>query len=268
MKCEEVEEKMIDYLDNNLDETERQGIEKHLEFCERCLDEVREIQNVMKMISKDEMVKPDDSMRIRFYHMLHSEIKKSESKNLAYSAGDSRSWYILPRYRVAAGFAILICGTFLGIFIHSGMWRSKDTAELKQLHSEVTELKKTALFTMLNEESSSNRIQALNYADDIGNADEAVIEVLVRTLNHDKNVNVRMAAAYALAKFSDQRQVCDSLVKSLSLQDDPILQVTLINILVERKEKSALKPIQQIINSDKTLHEVKVVAENGVKQLI
>jgi hypothetical protein len=77
-----------------------------------------------------------------------------------------------------------------------------------------------------------------------------------------------MAAAYALAKFSDQRQVCDSLVKSLSLQDDPILQVTLINILVERKEKSALKPIQQIINSDKTLHEVKVVAENGVKQLI
>jgi HEAT repeat protein len=148
------------------------------------------------------------------------------------------------------------------------LWRSKDTAELRQLHSEVTELKKTALFTMLNEESSSNRIQALNYADDIGNADEAVIEVLVRTLNHDKNVNVRMAAAYALAKFSDQRQVCDSLVKSLSLQDDPILQVTLINILVERKEKSALKPIQQIINSDKTLHEVKVVAENGVKQLI
>jgi hypothetical protein len=77
-----------------------------------------------------------------------------------------------------------------------------------------------------------------------------------------------MAAAYALSKFADQRAVCDSLVKSLSVQSDPILQVTLINILVERKEKSALRPIQQIIGNKSTLKEVRAVAENSLRVLM
>ena len=62
MKCEEVEIKMIDYLDNNLEDELRQEIEKHLETCERCLDELRDTQDVLNLISKDEMDKPDDSL--------------------------------------------------------------------------------------------------------------------------------------------------------------------------------------------------------------
>ena len=139
---------------------------------------------------------------------------------------------------------------------------------MHSLHSEVSELKKTAMFTMLEDESSSDRIQAVSYADQLDKPDPNVVEVLVKTLNSDKNVNVRMAAAYALSKFADQRAVCDSLVKSLSLQDDPILQVTLINILAERKVKSALLPIQKIIANRSTLKEVRAVAENSLRVLI
>jgi HEAT repeat protein len=124
------------------------------------------------------------------------------------------------------------------------------------------------MFTMLKEESSSDRIQAVRYVEEIDNPDPNMIEVLVKTLNNDKNVNVRMAAAYALSKFADRQAVCDSLVKSLSLQSDPILQVTLINILVEKKEKSALRPIQEIISNKRTLKEVRAVAENSLRVLI
>jgi hypothetical protein len=77
-----------------------------------------------------------------------------------------------------------------------------------------------------------------------------------------------MAAAYALSKFANKRAVCDSLVNSLSLQSDPILQVTLINILAERKEKSAFVPIQRIIANKSTLKEVRAVAENSLRVLI
>lgn len=77
-----------------------------------------------------------------------------------------------------------------------------------------------------------------------------------------------MAAAYALSKFADQRAVSDSLVKSLSLQTDPILQVILINILADKKEKSALRPIQEIIVNRSTLKEVRAVAENSLRVLI
>jgi hypothetical protein len=267
MKCEEVETKMMDYLDNNLDQETCLEIEKHLETCESCLDEFKEGQQVLNMISKDEMVKPDDSLRINFYHMLHKEIKK-EGEDRSILSKPSIPWYELGKYRVAASIALLICGTFIGLIIHTGFNNSSASNELKQLHSEVADLKKTAMFTMLKDESSSDRIQAVSYAGDLVNADENVIDVLVKTLNNDKNVNVRMAAAYALSKFANQRSVVDSLVNSLTQQTDPILQVTLINILAERKEKSALRPIQEIIANKSTLKEVRDVAENSLHVLI
>jgi hypothetical protein len=268
MRCDEVETKIIDYLDKNLEEGISKEIEKHLETCESCLDEFRDSQKVLNLISTDEMEKPDGSLRINFYHMLHSQINKSDQNKASSTVKTNVPRYNISGYRIAAGVAILICGTFIGMIIHGGLNNSYASNELKQLHSEVSDLKKATMFTMLKEESSSDRIQAVTYAGDLDNADDKVIDVLIKTLNTDKNVNVRMAAAYALSKFADQRAVCDSLVKSLSNQNDPILQVTLINILAERKVKSALRPIQEIIANKSTLKEVRAVAENSLRVLI
>jgi hypothetical protein len=268
MKCEEVELKMIDYLDKDLDENISLEIEKHLETCEKCLDELKDTQQVLSLISKEESAVPDGSLRINFYHMLQSEIKKNEGKGSVREPKQFAPWYSNTMYRVAAGVALLICGTFLGLLINSGINTTYSSNELKQLHSEISDLKKATMFSMLKEESSSDRIQAVRYVEDIDRPDQNVIEVLVNTLNNDKNVNVRMAAAYALSKFADQRPVVDSLVKSLSLQRDPILQVTLINILAEKKEKSALKPIQEIIANRSTMKEVRNVAQNSLRVLI
>jgi hypothetical protein len=268
MRCEEVYSKMIDYLDNNLEEGIRLEIEKHLGTCENCLDELRDTQKILNMISKEEMEKPDDSLRINFYQMLHSQIRRSNEGNTEVLWKPSAPWYNTIGFRIAAGFALLICGSFIGMLMDSRMNGSTASNELKQLQAEVSDLKKTAMFTLLQDESSSGRIQAVSYAGNFDTADENVIEVLVKTLNNDKNVNVRMAAAYALSKFTSQKYVCDSLVKSLSLQSDPILQVTLINILAERKEKSALRPVQEIIANKSTLKEVKTVAQNSLRAFI
>jgi hypothetical protein len=268
MKCEEVELQMIDYLDKNLDENISQEINKHLETCEKCLDELKDTQQVLNLIANDENIVPDGSLRINFYHMLQSEIKKNEGKGKKRTSELFTPWYTNSMYRVAAGLALLICGTFIGLLINSGLNTKYASNELKQLHSEISDLKKASLFTMLKEESSSDRIQAVRYVEELDKPDQNIIEVLVKTLNNDKNVNVRMAAAYALSKFGDQRLVIDSLVKSLSMQRDPILQVTLINILAEKKEKSALKPIQEIIANRSTMKEVRTVAQNSLRVLI
>lgn len=268
MKCEEVESVIIDYLDNSMDKELRGEIEKHLGTCERCLDELRNCQNILQTISSEEMVKPDGSMRINFYHMLHSEIKKSEKNLNEIIQKPSFAWYNSSLNRIAAGFLVLICGTFLGLIIHTGIVNSNNKSELAKLQTEVLELKQSAMFTMLKDESSSDRIQAVNFVNDLENPDEQVIDALIKTLNNDKNVNVRMTAAYALARFAGQRYVCDSLVKSLSIQDEPIIQITLINILLERKEKSALEPMQQIMTDKSTIKEVKAVAEKGIRLLL
>lgn len=268
MKCEDFETIMIDYLENQLDNERKLEIEKHLKTCERCLDELMDLQQILRLMSEEQMIKPDDSVRINFYHMLHSEIRKNEMKKPSPFPISPDRWYNRGFNRYAAGLALLICGTFIGLFIYSGVMKSSQEQKLSTLQAEVTELKKTAMFTLLKDESSSHRLLAVSYADEMEAPDDNIVEALIMTLNNDKNVNVRLAAAYALAKFSGHPSVSDSLVKSLSLQTDPILQITLINILVERKEKNAIVPIQQIITDENTLEEVKTIAEDRVKTLI
>jgi len=177
-------------------------------------------------------------------------------------------WEGMGVYRIAAVFALLIAGSLIGVVFYSLVAGSGQMKEIAGMKSEINSLKVNSIFAMLKNESSSYRIQAVNYAEEIDAPDENIINALVETLNNDKNINVRMTAAFALSKFTSQRSVCDSLVSSLQRQDDPILQVTLINILVGIGEKNAIKPIERIISDDNTLDEVRSVAEKGVKMLL
>jgi len=268
MKCEEIEGIIIDYLDGKLDPRKASLLEKHLETCESCLDEMKETQEMLQGIKVAGVAEPDTSLRINFYHMLHNEMRKNEKMTTSINPGFRMHWYEKTSYRVAAGIALLVAGTFFGVLFNSGITGSVQQKEIEGLKSEVDILRKTAMFTMLKDESSSGRIQAVRYTDEISDPDQNVIDALVSTLNTDRNVNVRMAAAYALEKFAYRKDVSDSLVKSLSLQTEPILQVSLINILAEYRVKSALRPVQEIIASKSTIKEVRAVAQNSLRDLI
>lgn len=267
MKCEEFEKVMIDYLDNSLEGTCREDIEKHLASCERCMDEVKDFQHILHTISTSNTEVPDDALRINFYHMLHAEMQRQKSSQLRQPMTSLRIW-TRPFVKVAAALALLIIGTFLGMMIKSSSKPIETNTELSQLKKEVSTLKEVALFRMLNEESPSERIKAVNYSEEIPSPDKKVFEALIATLNLDKNVNVRLAAAYSLSKFTDRKQVRDSLVESLARQTDPIIQIVLMNILVEKKESSAIKSIQKIISDKNTLKEVKDAGEKSIVRLL
>ncbi len=78
---------------------------------------------------------------------------------------------------------------------------------------------------------------------------------------------MRLASAYSLVRFSDNAGVMDALVASLGKQTEPIIQIVLINILTEKKEVKAKRPIEQILSNDSTMKEVKEIAEKSLRQL-
>ena len=126
-------------------------------------------------------------------------------------------------------------------------------------------MKEEVMLNMIDDESASQRIKAVSYSEDMSSPNQQVIDVLVNTLNRDKNVNVRLAALYSLQRFSDRRSVRDSLVNSLRMQTEPIIQVVLINLLAEKRDTRAIKPIQDIMTDKKTLKEVKDAAQRSLK---
>jgi hypothetical protein len=259
MNCNEVSSKMVDFLDKQLSGEEIKLIEKHLESCERCMDEVRDLQSVLVKISDVQMEIPDASLRSGFYSMLHAEMGKQNRDSLA------KGRKMVPLTKIAAGLALLIAGTFLGMIINPIL--KNQSSELVQLKSEIQSVKEVMMMNMLNQESPSERIKAVNYAEELS-ANDQVVQALVKTLNTDKNMNVRMAAAYSLSKLSARKDVLDSLVKSLEIQTDPIIQVVLMDILVQNRETRAVTPIQNIISNENTINEVKEIAKKNMQVLL
>jgi anti-sigma factor RsiW len=193
-------------------------------------------------------------------------------------AGDGRGKGMVikksfPLWHVAAAVLLLFGGGIgVGVLLSSRKASnpnpSSNTPEqLVTMQKEIKEMKEVLMFSLIGDESASQRIKAVSYTEEMSNPDQKVIETLVSTLNHDKNVNVRLAALYSLGSWADNRMVRDSLVASLPKQTEPLIQVMLINLLAEKKDSRIVAPIQDILSNKKTLPVVKDAAEKSLKTL-
>ena len=168
-------------------------------------------------------------------------------------------------YKIAASIILIASGVFIGTLITTN--KENENIQVADLKNEVKEMRETLMFNLLTEESASERIKAVSYADEINNPDSKIVAALITTMNEDKNVNVRLAALNAVSKFSDNKNVSDALIASLGKQTEPLMQIALINILTEKKATKAKEPIQEILKDEKTLQPVKEIAQKGLKLL-
>lgn len=269
MQCYDVESLLIDYLDAQLHPNDKVPLEKHLKECPQCRQALEEYRQIFDGIQKDKIKKPGPALREKFENMLQSELNIEATANIVnkpeekVAVAKPINRYALL-YRIAASIILIISGFFIGSFFSSNKPGNGQVAELK---NEVKEMKETLTVKLLDEESASERIKAVNYADEITDPDNKIVTALITTLNEDDNVNVRLAALYALAKFSNSNKVSDALVASLGKQTEPLMQIALINILTEKKETKAKAPIQEILKDKNTLPPVKEIAEKGLKVL-
>jgi len=290
MNCKEIQAVLIDYLDQALDATATASVKEHLDGCAVCRQEAAELQEMLQVLAENEMKSPGPALRENFQTMLQSELNILTTSDIAAgSAGHPQGtagaqvypqqdkpgkvipwtsplWKATsPLWKAAAAVVILASGIWIGTQISSR--KTLSDPERTAIHKEVKEMREELLFSLLNDESASQRIKAVSYAEDMRNPDQPVINALVHTLNDDKNVNVRLAALYSLARFSDYRSVRDSLVGSLGRQTEPLIQVVLINLLAEKKDPRAIGPIQDIISNQKTLPEVKEAARKSLRTM-
>lgn len=270
MNCKDVEPLLLDYLersrdlspsvdrsqDHSIDAASREEIRQHLLTCEKCSRELEEMSLLLQAMNKEAPKEPSPALRENFQAMLQDEINKQAF---------GMAW-ISPVWKIAAILIILLGGIWIGTILKSP-GGSGAPEQIVELRKEVKEMKEVLLFSLLNDESATQRIKAVSYAEAMANPDQKVIVALLKTLDHDKNVNVRLASLYSLAKFSDKQEVRDSLVESLKKQTEPIIQVVLINILAEKKETKAIAPIREILSNKKTLPEVKEVAQKGLRTI-
>lgn len=223
------------------------------------LTQLRALTMLDERIMKTDEGSPSMQLDVKFYEMLGAEKKKSK-KGLSFQLPAWR--YLFPRLSLAA--VLLIMG-FAG-----GYWLQRPGGEssVKELTQEVGELKEMVMLSMLEKESASERLRAVSLTEDMNKVSDKVTKALFKTLNQDPNVNVRLAALEALIPFVQRSDVREGLVRSIALQDSPLVQLNLAELMAAILEKKSVGELQKLVDSDKTPIEVKNRIKENIQVLI
>lgn len=173
----------------------------------------------------------------------------------------SKEWFI----RTVLAAAAMFTGLIIGFVFRPASAPLQDVALLR---NEMVSLKETVLLTLLEKETVTDRLKAVSYSYELDQSSRTVIEALLTTLNEDNNINVRLAAVEALQRYGTESWVRIQLVKSIAIQDSPLVQVALAECMVALKEKSSVLELEKLINDKETPEAVKNKLKGCIQQII
>ena len=263
MDKEKLEELIIDYIDETLGEADRQLVEQELMRNENARKLYDELKEVIAVMEKSAPLEPSPALRAGFDKMLAGERGASPG---------ARTIFFRPVYfRAAAAVALMVMSAGLGFWISE---RNRQNAQIADMQRDIELTRKQlaetkqAMLSMLNDDqSASQRIRGVNVAMGVTTADDEIVDALLKTMQSDPNTNVRLAALEALAGFQHDPSVRRGLVRALSSQTDPMVQITLIQLLVEMKEKEVVNELQHIVDDAGTMQAVRDEAYTGILKL-
>jgi len=271
MKCDKIRELLPEYLGENLPEETAAQIDTHVQKCQSCKQEMEQLGNIWHLFGNLPEEEPQPALRNRFYTMLetykhglqHSTLRKPWSRQL--SDLMARVWPRRPVVQFALSLCFLLIGLLLGNNINLQLF---GTNEVLELRSEVKEMRQMMTLSLLRQTSSSERIRGVSLSTHVEQPTESLMNALINTLDSDPSINVRLAAVEALFLFRDLPGVRTSLVESLAKQKSPMVQISLIDLMVSIREKKALDALRQLINNEKVDSSVKERAQWGIEQII
>ncbi|WP_025142416.1 HEAT repeat domain-containing protein [Pedobacter jeongneungensis] len=105
--------------------------------------------------------------------------------------------------------------------------------------------------------SASVRLLAILKIEKNNRINNKTLDMLSKTLNHDGNTNVRLAALNILQKYSTDKYASKLLVNSLNKQDDPMVQLGLVSFLGKMKNVEIGEKLYALANNPETFAAVR-----------
>lgn len=259
MEQERINELVSKYNAGVADPTEIIRIEQLIEEGRIELNQLQELHALEEQVMKVETPGPSTELDDNFYAMLKSVKAKNQRPSW-------RSFFAWPDFapRLAFGSIMLILGFLAGYLLFPSPSSNREVSELKD---EVLQMKEIMMLSMLEKESATERLKAVNLTSEMSNVSDKVTNALLQTLNNDENINVRLEALEALKPFVRDSRIRAELVRSIGKQDSPLVQVALAELMVQLREKSSVKELKKILERENTPREVKKQIEESIKTM-
>lgn len=270
MKCKQIKEKFADFLIGDIDQKSKEEIQEHMTSCSQCREELESLSEIWTKLGVIPEEEPSDRVRPRFYAMLEAykqglqqEIPPPRRRKIDH--GWLESWWPRrPVYQFSFALLLLVVGLAFGYFFSTS---GQSRTEVAQLRQEIQNVRQSMAVSLLDQPSAVERLKGVSWSSRLKQPDEATLQALLNTLNRDTNVNVRLAAADALYLFYDHPVVKQGLIQSLSKQTSPLVQVALIDLIVEMRERRSIEALKQLIQENTLNPDVKQRAEQGIQLL-
>ena len=235
MTPEEYRQQIPEYLSGRLSPSETQLFEAQLATNQSLRTEVEELRAIWTELSLVRGPEPSAAMRARFYQHLQDV----QSGRSAVPRGAFLWWKpgLSGLVRQVAVVLALFC---VGIYVGRVSVRPQSSSpEMAQLQTQIEGLRQTVALSLLERQSPASRLEGVSWGSQVKHPDNDLLSALISTLQHDPNVNVRLAALDALENFSGEATVRQALIGALGKQDSPLVQIALIDALVHLHERSA-----------------------------
>lgn len=262
-----IEELIIDYLDGNIEPEKMNETLDKLSQSGYNLNRLSELKEVYTRIDKIPTPEPDKTLDEKFYNFLKTakaqddKLKETE-KSFISKLQDLFTGNIFPK--VAYNILFLIIGLLIGRWV---LPEVKSEAQITEMSLEIKEMKEVMMLTLLNQQSPTERLKAVNYVNSLYEVDNKVINALLETLNNDPNVNVRLVTIEALSRFYRIPEVREGLIESIALQESPIVQIALAELMVSLQEKNSVDQLKKLLTKKDLNYTVKTRIEQCLQQL-
>ncbi|MEL6536407.1 MAG: HEAT repeat domain-containing protein [Bacteroidota bacterium] len=256
MRIEEIEDLYLAYTEGELSAEKKAEVEGLLESDPM----VREVFEEMKTLDEQMTEAPLEMPPMRIKESFEAVL--AEEQRSASSAKSIR----FPVWAVAAGVSLL-AGLTLGWLLHSQLDNGQSN-EYQALLEQMEEMKQVVMLTQMQQQSASQRLAAVQASYKINQPNEEVVKSLLITLRSDPSDNVRLAAIQALAHLAPQNPVGPGMAASLTEQQNPMVQMMLIEMLVQMQEKSAVDEFTKVANDERVNSQIRARAQQGIGELL
>jgi len=258
---------IIKYNQGSLTAAEEVLLEQYIEQGLIDIDDLEDLRQINQGLDIVMNQAPEIRMHEQFKAMLEEEKDKSQNMAFQLSGWWNQLFGQSLGMRWAYSLALVVLG-FGAAWFYNGNQSEPNSPEISAITNEFNELKEMLMLTMLEKESVSDRLQAVSLTNDMENIDGKVTEALFKTLNNDRNVNVRLQCLEALYPYASSPKVRQGLILSIQHQSDPLVQMAPAELMVSLQEKRSVEPLKELLNQEELIEEAREKIEQSVEVLL
>jgi len=245
---------------------------QHLETCSACRAELAQLDVVWRgleeLAASELRPEEDRGMRDRFAERLAAFQAGFEQGRAQVDAANrpvKQPWLgwlgalgRRPAWQFAMALGLVAIGVWGGRYMVPGRESALASSEVARLQGQVESLRQLVTLSLLEQQSPSARLEGVTYAYQMSQPDLQVEQALLHAVDHDANVNVRLSAVDALQRYAGDPNVRRALVDAVPVQDSPLVQVALIDLLVQLEDRDSAPALRALAHD--------AAAEEAVRQ--